>query len=80
MKFGVDVVFGVAVESPSTRREWIEINTPIHTSAYTQSPSTRREWIEIAHGTGLLDGVAQSPSTRREWIEIHFQNNLLLTY
>ena len=36
------------VESPSTRREWIEmLGVIVGVSVTGTSPSTRREWIEI---------------------------------
>ena len=33
--------------SPSTRREWIEMETDPDFDPNIKSPSTRREWIEI---------------------------------
>ena len=36
-----------AYQSPSTRREWIEIVFGAPLFYYSMSPSTRREWIEI---------------------------------
>ena len=33
--------------SPSTRREWIEINFSCSMQDLELSPSTRREWIEM---------------------------------
>ena len=36
-----------AYQSPSTRREWIEILEVFKCIAFIRSPSTRREWIEI---------------------------------
>ena len=36
------------MQSPSTRREWIEITTFERASGDSWSPSTRREWIEIS--------------------------------
>ncbi len=33
--------------SPSTRREWIEIDSGKQSASIPLSPSTRREWIEI---------------------------------
>ena len=57
-------------QSPSTRREWIEIkNYTLPADGGVMSPSTRREWIEIAEST-LTPLALRSPSTRREWIEI----------
>ena len=58
------------VQSPSTRREWIEIILPTPSALdLVKSPSTRREWIEMQRCTNALNSGA-SPSTRREWIEI----------
>ena len=55
--------------SPSTRREWIEIESAQEVRELGESPSTRREWIEIlTQITHFLK--MRSPSTRREWIEI----------
>ena len=34
-------------QSPSTRREWIEILMGVDEYYLMESPSTRREWIEI---------------------------------
>ena len=57
------------VQSPSMRREWIEIVQCVHMQPVYGSPSMRREWIEIAM---LADETytAESPSMRREWIEM----------
>ena len=56
--------------SPSTRREWIEINScPCRRVSAYRSPSTRREWIEILHQMTIWRNN-MSPSTRREWIEM----------
>lgn len=67
-----------AIESPSTRREWIEINRPLHESKRTSSPSTRRERIEMEcerigctifeslsplGGSGLKSGYVQRHGT-----------------
>ena len=38
-----------AQESPSMRREWIEILLLIIEPVLLQSPSMRREWIEILY-------------------------------
>ena len=59
----------ITFQSPSTRREWIEISSSAFTSATFGSPSTRREWIEIGKGQ-FFTPYSVSPSTRREWIEI----------
>ena len=58
------------MESPSSRRAWIEIFSELTPMAHkTRSPSSRRAWIEISlcrpfHPPPL------SPSSRRAWIEI----------
>ena len=57
-------------ESPSTRREWIEIKNYTLPADSGVSPSTRREWIEMLLQISLYIGILKSPSTRREWIEI----------
>ena len=50
---GVDLNWKLALwatsreTSPSTRREWIEIQFYQNVRNRIQSPSTRREWIEI---------------------------------
>ena len=46
-------------ESPSVRREWIEIDQSIASPDFPSSPSVRREWIEInfigvPYGNGLV--------------------------
>ena len=56
--------------SPSTRREWIEIQHSRISEHSAWSPSTRREWIEIVDDIIKLFDDYGSPSTRREWIEI----------
>ena len=48
MKFNAFNPATGAYTSPSTRREWIEINIEKIAGKMCQSPSTRREWIEIA--------------------------------
>ena len=59
------------VESPSTRRAWIEIPLLADDHVFkVLSPSTRRAWIEIAILKVGLKPSLQSPSTRRAWIEI----------
>ena len=57
-------------ESPSTRREWIEIKPKYSSILLRGSPSTRREWIEIVADCSASPMSPVSPSTRREWIEI----------
>ena len=39
-------------KSPSTRREWIEMENWRLRNSVCASPSTRREWIEIYHPDG----------------------------
>ena len=62
-------------ESPSMRREWIEISIqPITVPPFLASPSMRREWIEMKSSTSIRI-ASSSPSMRREWIEMSaFQN------
>ena len=50
-------------QSPSTRREWIEIRLLRMSSALVVSPSTRREWIEISDGITLAAEDAVSLHT-----------------
>ena len=58
-------------ESPSMRREWIEISTGQLKFGYIyKSPSMRREWIEIIPKLRAAATITQSPSMRREWIEM----------
>ena len=71
MKYGAIVSIEQLGLSPSTRREWIEINLRHERRIAERSPSTRREWIEIKSKKDDQP-EAQSPSTRREWIEIVF--------
>ena len=40
-------------ESPSARREWIEMVCPSPVNVSVTSPSARREWIEMACKTRL---------------------------
>ena len=47
MKLVYPLSGAVKAESPSTRREWIEIVGDTVQSFLYQSPSTRREWIDI---------------------------------
>ncbi len=45
---GYAVIMDVCFKSPSTRREWIEIDYDSGSKYLCyRSPSTRREWIEI---------------------------------
>ena len=48
MKYKSDDYTIYTVESPSMRREWIEIFSEIPKSKSAMSPSMRREWIEIS--------------------------------
>ena len=58
------------MESPSSRRAWIEIFSELTPMAHkTRSPSSRRAWIEIPLHKSILR-VLVSPSSRRAWIEI----------
>ena len=60
----------LCLQSPSTRREWIEITAGgIELTEADKSPSTRREWIEISSSATIILLIG-SPSTRREWIEM----------
>ena len=56
-------------ESPSMRREWIEIASCYRMQLLRLSPSMRREWIEI-FSILMVTYKIPSPSMRREWIEI----------
>ena len=47
MKWGGTSLACGGEESPSTRREWIEIQLLALYQQLEESPSTRREWIEI---------------------------------
>ena len=69
MKWGGTSLACGGEESPSTRREWIEIQLLALYQQLEESPSTRREWIEIVPSQGTQGGGG-SPSTRREWIEM----------
>ena len=62
-------------QSPSARREWIEMDAQSRSRHQRESPSARREWIEIASGSSDAP-ACWSPSARREWIEIVRQKNL----
>ena len=57
-------------QSPSMRREWIEILYLTFNSTQNTSPSMRREWIEIDTYKLIVLRCDLSPSMRREWIEI----------
>ena len=57
-------------QSPSMRREWIEITAELERLRYIWSPSMRREWIEIDTYKLIVLRCDLSPSMRREWIEI----------
>ena len=50
--------------SPSTRREWIEMQRLRQADPRLQgSPSTRREWIEICAAAGYVQSVPVSLHT-----------------
>ena len=70
LKYKIVFLTGMLAESPSARREWIEMTHQAHVlmDPYV-SPSARREWIEILK-CGEVLSVFSSPSARREWIEI----------
>ena len=59
-------------QSPSMRREWIEMHCQRQQGQPERSPSMRREWIEMMSLPELppLQAVLLSPSMRREWIEM----------
>ena len=42
------------IMSPSSRRAWIEMVSPVTSNLLTTSPSSRRAWIEI---NSLFDAV-----------------------
>ena len=48
MKYSVSILYYSFVQSPSMRREWIEILCLLNRLIHPESPSMRREWIEIA--------------------------------
>ena len=47
MKYSAGSKSGGSYGSPSMRRVWIEITTPIESAHWNESPSMRRVWIEI---------------------------------
>ena len=57
-------------QSPSPRREWIEMVILFVIVIVLPSPSPRREWIEIESNCFGIKTVDTSPSPRREWIEM----------
>ena len=59
----------LTLESPSSRRAWIEIPLPTMQEMLHPSPSSRRAWIEITRTVGGMP-TRRSPSSRRAWIEI----------
>ena len=72
MKLNPKRAFNGSVASPSVRKVWIEISTPLVTlPCEVSSPSVRKVWIEII---GLYSScvTSQSPSVRKVWIEILF--------
>ena len=63
--------FSYILESPSTRRAWIEMRHNFGLKAIpSRSPSTRRAWIEMRQLPDTETELSWSPSTRRAWIEI----------
>ena len=64
---------GTGIQSPSSRRAWIEIHR-LEVSRYKVdgSPSSRRAWIEIAMKK-LEESGQMSPSSRRAWIEMAYR-------
>ena len=58
------------VQSPSSRRAWIEIHSCHQAHRSNRSPSSRRAWIEIVHDMQVVPATFPSPSSRRAWIEI----------
>ena len=76
MKFNLDALNHSATQSPSTRREWIEMPLLAANTALFRSPSTRREWIEILTVISSPPILMKSPSTRREWIEIRSHSGM----
>ncbi len=69
MKYLAKSILKRIEQSPSTRREWIEIDWTDLRDASHASPSTRRGWIEIFVNVPMILSIS-SLSTRREWIEI----------
>ena len=57
-------------QSPSMRREWIEMYCTWIVNLTRQSPSMRREWIEMKVISIVEYFGLRSPSMRREWIEM----------
>ena len=51
------------IQSPSTRREWIEIIDKVGDAVKELSPSTRREWIEISRGLMISSSAGVSLHT-----------------
>ena len=54
---------GNSLESPSIRREWIEINYAGKLSLTAASPSIRREWIEMVSPPRISIAAAVSLHT-----------------
>ena len=50
-------------QSPSMRREWIEISPTYPGVVIAPSPSMRREWIEIPHMRSYSDALYVSLHT-----------------
>ena len=63
MKLTLTVPNVAGGESPSTRREWIEIVWLHWASGVGESPSTRREWIEMLFPENPVYGMQVSLHT-----------------
>ena len=63
MKLENYIPYEMSAWSPSTRREWIEIENVSHPLPARQSPSTRREWIEIGEASGEIRELGVSLHT-----------------
>ena len=73
MKLPASCVRYSLAQSPSARREWVEIFGLSKPLEFFQSPSARREWVEIS--ADYPDVYCyQSPSARREWVEIKYSS------
>ena len=65
--------------SPSSQREWIEIEFREELLKRWASPSSQREWIEIDDNDVAKMTEIVSPSSQREWIEMHSTVRILST-
>ena len=70
MKYAVRVDVNRRVSSPSTRREWIEIDIKTTRRSYRSGLPPRGGSGLKSRGTRIAGALSPSPSTRREWIEI----------